>query len=129
VPRRGREVIEQLKSHVLTPQEAQQRRYGSIPELRLRPDLSVVAAELDPLRLAQLLTALEAGQHRNAIIEDRETRQSGVVVPVSRYVGLIAIELATDDFRALSDGRLEPAGLADSEVEQTNPKAAWLRAP
>lgn len=124
---KGTEVIAQLRKHILTKQEAQERRYGVIPGLQLRPDSSLEASDLPAL--ADALGSLSSGEVRNILITDPENNRSAVVVPTERYVGLVAIELATGNFSALPDGRLEPTDLADSEVEQLNPEEFWGREP
>jgi hypothetical protein len=99
---------------------------GTPPALRLRPDASI---QVGPrVTLEQAVEPLLAGDEiRSVGVSDAAGQMIGVVVPVDRYLSLVASQLTSrGDYIAYPSGRLEPAGLAESDVQQVDPRASWL---
>lgn len=104
----------------LPPEE---RRH--LPALRFKPDLEVEHEEARRV-LARILQDVSGGRLRSILIADEEAGVRGVMIPEDRYVELLATELvSSSDWVVLTDGRLVPAGLEESELEQVDPAEAW----
>ena len=120
---------EVLKDLSALPPRSEDERFGrALPPLKLKPELVVELSE--PTKIADGLTALEHGEIRNVLVRDSAGDLEGVLVPVERYVQLVGRELQQS--RALEmrdDGRLQPEGFTDADVELSDPNVDWPQPP
>lgn len=126
-PRRGKasELSDILDAKSLTDEEIAARR-PKVPELRLRPDASVVVD--DNTAAQDLLQRLSTEGARSMQLRhgEREGNVEAVLVPVERYVQLVGLSLvSTNEFEVLSDGKIVPMGMAQADVETADPHATW----
>jgi hypothetical protein len=125
-PPRGKasELVDDLLRRPLTPEEAAKRR-GVRPALRWRANApSVEVDEATPVR--RVLDRLSSEALGSVGIREPGSDVTAVVVPVERYLQLVATELATDQTKRVAtlDGQIVPSedAFAASHVEQVNPQ-------
>jgi hypothetical protein len=114
-----------IESHPLTPQE-EDARHPRHPKLRLKEDVDTVEVAPDT-PVAEVFERMASdGQHRVALRRP-DGEISAVVIPVERYVQLIGTELAGSTYTVADrGGRVAPAGLLASDVEQVDPQQSWI---
>lgn len=107
-------------------EEQVRARSAKVPELRIKPDISIVAD--DRTTAAEVVGRLATEDIRSVYVQigEGKTRADAVVVPVARYLDLVGRNLAnSNEIEALADGRIVPAGLAHEDVETIDPNATW----
>ena len=122
---KGTDLHNRLVSSPLSEEEMRARQ-PQIPELRLRPDMAVVAD--GRTTAAEVVGRLANDGIRSIYLQVGEgaTHGDAVLVPVERYVELVGRSLAASgDVEALPDGKIIPAGLAQADVEQVDPNVPW----
>lgn len=84
--------------------------------------------EIDANTTAQeAIDRLGAGNIRSVELRSNGSGTQGVLVPVERYLQLVATDLLSNprfEVRA-NGGGIEPAGLASADVEQVDKDASW----
>jgi len=127
-PGRATEVSDALRAKELSAEELE-RRHPTLPELRLRPDISVA---VDDAAAAGLVERLSTEGARSMYVQSGGDGHAGfdaVLVPVSRYLDLVGQSLMYgNDFEVQLDGRMIPRSLAGADVEPANPDASWAKA-
>lgn len=119
---KGTDALNELRN--LPPQTSEESYRGTLPLLRIKPELVVEPPEQG--EIIKALAALNEKRVRNVLVRDSGSGFEGVVVPVERYVELVGKELQSSRLRdAMPDGRLLPSGLVDSDVEMIDPHAVW----
>lgn len=121
---KGSELHRRLVEHPLTEEEVRARE-PQIPELRLKPDISVVVDDHTTAKDVLGRLANEGSRSLYLQLNEGEAHVDAVLVPVDRYLKLVGLSLrATNEFEAV-DGRLVPTDLAQADVEPVDPNAAW----
>jgi hypothetical protein len=96
------------------------------PQLRLRADMPLVEVS-ESTRVQDILGHLEGEATRRVLLGSPEVGATAVVVSVDRYIELVGAELeASHQSKIQLDGRIEPTGLAASDVEQVDSQATWV---
>jgi hypothetical protein len=106
------------------PLSDDERFGGALPPLRLKPELTVEVS--GPTEVVDGLRAIKDKRVRNVLIRESSDGYQAVLVPIDRYVELLGRELQLSrDAEVRDSGGLQPQGLADAEVELTDPSADW----
>jgi hypothetical protein len=120
----------ELRSHIIDnplTEEELRARQSHVPELRLRPDMSVTADEATTAK--DVLGRLASDENARSLylhLSEDDGRLDAVVVPVNRYVELVGLALkAANEVEVAADGRLIPRGLDQADVESVDPNASW----
>lgn len=97
---------------------------SSYPELRLRRD---ALPQIGGSRLVgEAIEAIGTAEGHGVELVDEGSGKSGILISPERYVELLGHALAEGPKEAHLDGRIQPAGLDDSDVEQVDPTATWV---
>jgi hypothetical protein len=120
--RRASDVLRKLSEQ---PPLTDDERFGAaLPSLRLKPESTVEATA--SVEIVDGLRALDERRMRNVLVRDSASGLEAVLVPVERYVELVGRELQLSrEVDVREDGRLQPRGAHDADVEVVDPTAEW----
>jgi hypothetical protein len=121
------ELDSELERQPLTAEELAVQGGRPTLEVRLRAD-ALTRLE-GRIAVGDALEVLEHAGGASIELSDFATGLRGILVPVDRYVQLLALELGSGEMQAESDGRIRPTRLEDSDIEQVNPADTWLPVP
>ena len=116
------EILDELSQ--LPPREPNEHKTGR-PALRLKTEQTV---EIDEnVELSRAVASLGEGATRHILVKDPHTGLESVLVPVDRYVHLVATDLESTRLYDAKQGGFEPSGLKESDIELVDPSSAWQK--
>lgn len=120
--RRASDVLRELGDQ--PPIDDDERFAGPLPSLRLRAESAAEATR--SVEIVEGLRALHDKRARNVLVRDSASGLEAVLVPVERYVELVGRELQLSrELDVQPDGRFQPSGLEDADVELIDPTEEW----